>query len=238
MRNNNHTTLSVNDGAPRTLIKKTNGMTQDDVQNFHLSHLGIYGWDNLEDFLLAGLLTGDGVLLVGPHGCAKTHCVRQIAHALNTSFQKVDASKAEFEDYLGFPNPRALSEGRFECVPTPTSISDKDFLFIDEINRAKPQTQNKLLEIVYSRQIMGLPIRAKWVWGAMNIGEEYSGLETLDAAFVSRFAFIIPVPNLTEMSERDIEQVILRSKEVSNGEKDFSSRAYSRADCRRKPFKL
>ena len=174
-----------------------------------LNELGLVGWDEIEDFLLASLLTGDGLLLVGPRGAAKTYCASRVAEGLGVRFQKLDASKAEFEDYLGFPNPKALAEGRFECVTTPTSIQDKEFLFVDEINRAKPQTQNKLLEVVYSRQVMGLPIKAKWVWGAMNLGDEYAGLEPLDAAFAGRFAWVIPVPEADGMGEESLKSVIL-----------------------------
>ncbi|MBI4668829.1 MAG: AAA family ATPase [Elusimicrobia bacterium] len=174
-----------------------------------LRNLGVYGWEELEDFILASLVTGDGLLMVGSHGAAKTFCAYRIAEALGIKFQKIDASKAEFEDYLGFPNPKALSKGKFECVPTPISVFDKEFVFVDEINRAKPHTQNKLLEVIYSRQIMGLPIEAKWVWGAMNMGEEYSGLEPLDAAFAGRFAWILPVPKASAMNSGDLRTVIL-----------------------------
>ena len=39
-----------------------------------LSKLGIYGWkEEDENLLLASLLTGDPLLLIGNHGCAKTH---------------------------------------------------------------------------------------------------------------------------------------------------------------------
>ena len=39
-----------------------------------LSKLGIYGWKKKdENLLLASLLTGDPLLLIGNHGCVKTH---------------------------------------------------------------------------------------------------------------------------------------------------------------------
>ncbi|MEK6542879.1 MAG: hypothetical protein AABZ44_00360 [Elusimicrobiota bacterium] len=62
---------------------------------------------------------------------------------------------------------------------------------------------------------MGLPIAAKWVWGAMNLGEEYTGLEPLDAAFAGRFAWVLPVPQASAMNSEDLCQVI-----VSEGPED------------------
>jgi len=136
-----------------------------------LRKLRIFGWDKIEDFLLASIVTGDGLLLVGSHGTAKTYCAEIIAKSMGVKYQKVDASKAEFEDYLGFPNPRALSEGKFEYVNTPLTITDKQFVFIDEINRCKSHTQNKLLELIYSRQFFGQKTDVTWVWAAMNAGD-------------------------------------------------------------------
>ena len=39
-----------------------------------MQQLGIYGWNEAdENLVLASLLTGDPLLLIGNHGCAKTH---------------------------------------------------------------------------------------------------------------------------------------------------------------------
>ena len=174
-----------------------------------LRKLRIFGWDKIEDFLLASIVTGDGLLLVGSHGTAKTYCAEIIAKSMGVKYQKVDASKAEFEDYLGFPNPRALSEGKFEYVNTPLTITDKQFVFIDEINRCKSHTQNKLLELIYSRQFFGQKTDVTWVWAAMNAGDEYTGIEPLDPAFIGRFAFIIPVPDAVDMEYDDVLKICL-----------------------------
>jgi len=169
-----------------------------------LAGLPIYGWDKIENLILAALVTGDSALFTGKHGIAKTYCAEELARALGVKYRKVDASKAEFEDYLGFPNPKALSEGRFEYIETPLSITDKEFVFIDEINRCRPSTQNKLLELVYERKFFGQDTNVTWLWAAMNTGDEYLATEKLDPAFLGRFAFIIPVPETADMHEDDI----------------------------------
>lgn len=43
-------------------------------------------------------------LLIGNHGCAKTHLANSIAEALGKRFLVYDASKTMFEDVLGYPN--------------------------------------------------------------------------------------------------------------------------------------
>ena len=71
-----------------------------------LSQLGIFGWKEAdENLVLASLLTGDPLLLVGNHGCAKTHVANKVAQALGRRFLVYDASKAMFEDVLGPGDP-------------------------------------------------------------------------------------------------------------------------------------
>jgi len=184
--------------------------------NSILQELGVIGWGGItEDLILAGVLTGDSVLLIGSSGSAKTFFCYKLASALDVRFQKIDASKCEFEDLVGIFSPRALAEGRFEYIKTPLSVSDKEFLLIDEINRAKPEIQNKLLELIYNREIMGEKTNVKWVFGAMNSGEEYTGLEPLDPAFAGRFGLILPVPDMAQMNPDDVKKII-----TSEGDND------------------
>ncbi|MDI6642277.1 MAG: MoxR family ATPase, partial [Elusimicrobiota bacterium] len=156
-----------------------------------LNKLGIYGLDEIEDIIIAGLVTGDPVLLIGKHGSAKTLLVRRIAQSLGYKFIAYDASKALFDDVVGFPNPQSLCEGTVDYISTPISIWDKEFVLIDEISRATPSMQNKWLEIIRSRQLMGKPVpNLKYVFAAMNPPVSYVGSIALDVALAGRFAFI------------------------------------------------
>jgi len=74
-----------------------------------LKQLGIFGWkEEDENLLLASLLTGDPLLLIGNHGSAKTLVANKVAEALGRRFLVYDASKAMFEDVLGYPNLEKL----------------------------------------------------------------------------------------------------------------------------------
>jgi len=168
-----------------------------------LQELGIYGWkEQDENLLMASLLTGDPLLLIGNHGCAKTHIANKIAEALGRKFLVYDASKAMFEDVLGYPNIEKLKEGVVEYVPSNVTIWDKELILIDELNRAIPELQSKWLEIIRSRKIMGFPTNVKWVWSAMN-PMSYSATQALDEALIGRFAFFVYPPDVLQMSEED-----------------------------------
>ncbi len=168
-----------------------------------LQQLGIFGWNEPdENLVLASLLTGDPLLLIGNHGCAKTHVANKVAQALGRTFLVYDASKAMFEDVLGYPNVEKLKHGVVEYVPSPVTIWDKELVLIDELNRAVPELQSKWLEIIRSRKIMGFPTQVKWVWAAMN-PMSYSATNALDAALVGRFAFFLYPPDVLQMEEGD-----------------------------------
>ncbi|MEN3014271.1 MAG: MoxR family ATPase [Endomicrobiia bacterium] len=171
--------------------------------------LKIYGYSQVEDAILSGLVTGDPVLLIGRHGTAKTMLAEAIAYSLNLKFIAYDASKALFDDVIGFPNPQSLREGTIEYTPTPLSIWDKEFILIDEISRAMPSMQNKWLEIIRSRSVMGKKINSlKYIFAAMNPVGEYVGAMPLDLALLGRFAFIVRVPEVYDMLPEEINKII------------------------------
>ncbi|MBW1996631.1 MAG: MoxR family ATPase [Deltaproteobacteria bacterium] len=173
-----------------------------------LRDLGFVGLESIENSIMAGLVTGDPVLLVGTHGSAKTALVRTLAEAMGLEYWAYDSSKALFEDMIGFPDPGKLLSGSVDYVPTPLSIWDKEFILIDEISRAAPSMQNKWLEVIRSRQVMGKPLASlKFIFAAMN-PPGYLGAYPLDTALASRFAFIIEMPEAKEMDDDELKDVI------------------------------
>ncbi len=174
----------------------------------YLPLLGVHGLDGIEDAIIAALVTGDPLLLVGRHGSAKTLLAARVACELGLSFHAYDASKALFEDVLGFPDPRGLAEGRLDYVPTPISIWDKEFILVDELSRATPNLQSKWLEVVRSRRLMGKAVpNLSHVWAAMN-PPDYLGAQPLDDALLGRFAWVLRVPEAHELAPDALRAVI------------------------------
>ncbi|MFC1601262.1 AAA family ATPase [Candidatus Sumerlaeota bacterium] len=168
-----------------------------------LNALGVFGWKEQDERLvMASLLTGDPLLLIGNHGSAKTLIANKVAEALGLKSLVYDASKAMFEDVLGYPNVEKLKEGIVEYVPSKVTVWDKELILIDELNRAIPELQSKWLEIIRSRKIMGFETDVKWVWSAMN-PMSYSATQALDEALVGRFALFLYPPDVLQMSEED-----------------------------------
>jgi len=98
-------------------------------------------------------------------------------------------------------------------VPTPISIWGKEFVLIDELSRANPSMQNKWLEVIRSRRIMGKDLAGlKYIIAAMN-PPSYIGAHPLDAALAGRFALVVPVPEATEMREDAVSRIVQQVSE-------------------------
>ncbi len=182
--------------------------------------LGIHGWQHLDALLLAALATESPLLLIGPHGTAKSLLIERMATALQLAMRHYNASLINYDDLVGIPLPEAdLQSLRF--VTTPGSIWDAEFVFFDEISRCRPDLQNKMFPIVHERRVAGIKLeKLRHRWAAMNppapedpdtqSGDLYIGSEALDPALVDRFPFIIPVPAWKNLSKTDRRRMLVR----------------------------
>lgn len=173
-----------------------------------LAGLGVYGMEAFEVPILGALTTGEPLLFIGSHGTAKTTLCGRLAGALGLRFWAYDASKALFEDLIGFPDPASLAAGEVRYAPTPLSVWDKEFVLVDELSRADAGMQNKWLEVILDRRVMGKSIEGlRQVVAAMN-PPEYLGAGPLDAALAGRFATVLVVPEVSRMDDGDVRRVI------------------------------
>lgn len=184
-----------------------------------LRALGIAGWDALEPAVLAALATESPILLIGPHGTAKTLVLSRLASALGLVFRHYNASILSFDDLLGFPVPQ---DGRLVYLQTPATVWDAEAVLFDEVSRCRPELQNKLFPLVHERVAQGVPLtRLRHRWAAMNpppAAEDdgravvtYEGAEPLDVALADRFAFVLEVPPFEGLSEAD-QLAVLRDQ--------------------------
>lgn len=164
-----------------------------------LERLGLIGLSAIEPPLLAALITGQPLLLIGPHGTAKTLLLTRIATALGLEFRHYNASLLNFDDLVGFPLPG--KDGSLQYVHTPASIWGAGAVIFDEISRCRPDIQNKLFPIIHERRVQGMLLDAlRFRWAAMNPpcteddDNGYAGSEPLDAALADRFALVVEMP--------------------------------------------
>jgi MoxR-like ATPase len=179
-----------------------------------LQILGVYGYEAVEPIVLAALVTEDPLLLIGKAGTGKTFLLNSLSEALGLEHRHYNASLINFDDLVGFPYPdKDFSEIRY--LKSPATVWQAESVLIDEISRCKPEHQNRLFSLVYERRIQGLALPAlRYRWAAMNPcnldqGETdfYEGSLALDQALADRFAFIIQVPDWTDLSDEDRLQV-------------------------------
>jgi len=175
--------------------------------------LGLQGFKELAPVLLAALATEEPLLLIGPHGTAKTLLLTRVAAALGLTTRHYNASLLNFDDLVGFPLPG--KNGCLEYVKTPAAIWGAGAVIFDEISRCRPDIQNKLFPIIHERKVQGLPLEAlRYRWAAMNPpstddqNNGYLGSEPLDTALADRFALIVEMPNWNSLSEAEQIAVI------------------------------
>jgi len=190
--------------------------------------IGVYGMSNdIEDAFLASLLTGDPALLIGKQGTSKTGLCSAIGYALREhskrkkkngqdckifTFRIYDSSKINFEDLIGFPNPKGMQEGKMEFIRSKTTAWDADMIVFDEYNRQEPARQNNIFELQRSRRLMGINTGTKWIFNCMNpFG--MAGTEELDEALVDRNCFFIKIPSFVHLSESAQTAIVKHSSE-------------------------
>ena len=175
-----------------------------------LRSLGVFGYDDLELVVLASLVTGDPLLLIGKAGTGKTYLHNSLSEALELEHRHYNASLIAFDDLVGFPYPEKDGEG-IRYLSTPSTVWGAESILVDEISRCRPEHQNRLFSLIQERRIQGMLIESlRYRWAAMNpcsldqgAADSYEGSLPLDQALADRFAFVIEVPDWEELSDTD-----------------------------------
>lgn len=180
--------------------------------------LGLEGWTAYEPVLLAALASEDPLLLIGPHGSAKSFLLERLAQTLGLEYRFYNASLINYDDLVGIPMPDE-DRKKLHYISTPSAVWDAEVVFFDEINRTRPELQNKLFPIVHERRVQGVPLtKLRYRWSAMNPPpaadgddetlEVYLGAEPLDPALADRFAFLVEVPGWQQLTEEEKRRVL------------------------------
>ena len=102
----------------------------DSISTSVLARLGAYGFGAQEPVILAALVTGDPLLLIGRSGTGKTFLLNSISEALQLNHRHYNASLLSFDDLVGFPYPdEARTSVRF--LETPATVWSAESVLID-----------------------------------------------------------------------------------------------------------
>jgi len=133
-----------------------------------------------------------------------------VAQELGLRYRAYQCSKLSFEDLAGFPMPETGPDGtpHVRYYPSASSLWCQDLVLLDEIGRASPAVQGKLLEVILDKRCMGEPTSLQHVWAAANpAGQQYHS-EQLDEALLSRFTFLIEPPHINSLGDDAIGRII------------------------------
>lgn len=200
----------------KTVSAKSTASKKAQQLSFLTKPLGLLGWERLEPVLLAALATKEPLLLIGKHGTAKSFLLERLAQVLQLNYRFYNASLINYDDLVGIPVPNE-QQTALRYISTPTAIWDAEVVFIDELNRTRPDLQNKLFSIIHERRVQGIPLeKLAYRWAAMNPPptddadcETYLGAESLDPALADRFGFLIEVPDWSDLSDEDRSTILL-----------------------------
>ena len=140
------------------------------------------------------------IMLAGRHGIGKSQILTKYFESRNVTVKTLFLGQmSDPGDLLGLPN-KDEDTGRTTFMPPYWfPIDGKPIvLFLDELNRARPEILQTVMDLVLNRKLAGrsLPEGSRII-SACNDGEEYQ-LTDLDPALVSRFNIYTFRPSVEE----------------------------------------
>ncbi|HUF29798.1 MAG TPA: MoxR family ATPase [Gemmatimonadaceae bacterium] len=171
----------------------------------------IVGQHDIVDNVVAALLAGGHVLLVGVPGLAKTLLVHTVAQALDLSFSRIqftpDLMPSDITGTELLEEDHATGRRIFKFVHGPIFAN---IVLADEINRAPPKTQAALLQAMQEHEVTAAgnthKLPAPFFVLATQNPIEQEGTYPLPEAQLDRFMFELRIQYPTREEE---EQVVM-----------------------------
>ena len=140
------------------------------------------------------------IMLIGKHGIGKSQILEK--HFTEKGAKVVTLFLGQMSDpgdLIGIPHKNEAT-GKTEFLPPYWFPTDDQpvVLFLDELNRARPEVLQTIMDLALNRKLAGksLPVGSRII-SAVNNGDEYQ-LTELDPALVSRFNIYEFVPEVEE----------------------------------------
>jgi hypothetical protein len=148
--------------------------------------------DGLMDLADFTIETGSNLLVIGPAGSGKTEIsLQRVANAKRRGLY-LNLSVIEAPDLVGLMERH---EGRTRyCVPDKFRVltpedegkDDGDVLVVDELDKARPELQNPMLELFQYRSINGTKLNIKAVISTANLPDENAFSRAMSHALTNR----------------------------------------------------
>lgn len=191
--------------------------------------------DILIDSIIA-LYLGKNVLLKGPTGSGKTKLAEHVSALFNQPMHAVNCSTdLDAEALLGFKTLTHDEQGRSHIVfipgPIMKAMTNGHFLYIDEINMAKPETLSLINGVLDYRRSITNPFTGEVITAHPDfrvvaaINEGYMGTVPLNEALKNRFV-TVDVPYL----QGEALYQLLKSKSILHDDKQLRTYVQLSAD--------
>ena len=140
------------------------------------------------------------IMLMGKHGIGKSQILEKFYSAKGCKVVSLFLGQmSDPGDLIGIPHKNEET-GHTEFMPPYWFPTDDTpvVLFLDELNRARPEVLQTIMDLALNRKLAGrsLPAGSRII-SAVNNGEEYQ-LTDLDPALVSRFNIYEFVPSVQD----------------------------------------
>lgn len=148
---------------------------------------------NIDEFELKEILrltpSEQNIMIAGKHGIGKSKIVENYFTSIGKKVVTFFCSQAaDPGDIIGLPRYNDVTKKTEFALPWwfPTD-GQPVVLFLDELNRARPEILQVVMDLTLNRKLAGKKLPAgSQIISAINIGDEYQ-LTDLDPALVSRF---------------------------------------------------
>lgn len=186
------------------------GRKQSKVKPYKAAHrrlVGVVRTDRSTEMTCISVTSPDRLFLTSDFTPThNTETVRELAGSLGLKVKSFSCSTLDpYTDLVGVPVPTEVDGRMVLKMVRPVDIDDADVIFFDELNRARPEVLDAVLEITQNGTINGEPLpNLKCCWGAMNPPNGDYKVDELDPALMDRFDAYIeftPRPSVAYMAQ-------------------------------------
>ncbi len=184
---------------------------------------------NIDDlkYILDNTPSEQNIMLVGKHGIGKSEILTEYYTQKGMKVVPLFIGQmSDPGDIIGLPFKNEET-GRTEfMLPYWFPIDNKPIvLFLDELNRARPELMQVVMDLVLNKKLAGKELpKGSIIISAINSGDEYI-LTDLDPALISRFNVYTFKPTITEWlswaTGRGINEIILEFISTNEDMLDF-----------------
>ncbi|MCS4157627.1 AAA family ATPase [Salinibacter ruber] len=208
-----------------------------------LSNIDVYGWQEVEDLVLAALVLNANMLIIGEKGQGKTWLATRIMQAVDLVLRdegsgtfpvaQLDGHAANPQDLVGYPFPpddeqvrKAIENGESPemlIALSPNTIAGCKGVVIDEVTRIPPNMQNRYLGMLEEGVVEGRELAVEQIIGAAN-PVSYSGTEVMDEAFADRWRVRVQAPSFLDMPKAERKKAVkAQATDLNDSEPDLGA---------------